>query len=71
MIDVQPPKLDQLIIAGSVVISENIGDITIEANNIWVKGKLKAGTSSSPFPHKLTIKMYGKKSDRGMVIDPF
>ena len=43
LMDVSPPKLDRLIVAGSVVISEKIGDVTIEANAIWVKGKLKAG----------------------------
>ena len=69
--DVNPPKFDKFIIKGTVVVSEDIGDVTIEANNIWVKGKLRAGTSSSPFPNKLTIKIYGKKDDRGMVIDPF
>ena len=63
--------MDQFIISGTLVISGEIGDITIEANNIWVQGKLKAGTSSSAFPHKLTIKIYGKKSDRGIVIDEF
>ena len=71
ILDVDPPRLDRLLISGSVVVSEDIGDISIEANNIWVQGKLKAGTSSSPFPHKLTIKMYGDQSHRGMVIDPF
>ena len=69
--DVHPPKFDQFIIKGSVVISQELGDVTIEANIIWVKGKLKAGTASSPFPHKLTIKMYGEKSDPKLVIDDF
>ena len=69
--DVNPPKMDQFIISGTLVISEDIGDVLIEANNIWVQGKLKAGNSSSPFSSKLTIKIYGNKSDRGIVIDEF
>lgn len=69
--DVDPPKFDQLIIKGTVVVAEDIGDVTIEANNIWIKGKLRAGKENSPFPNNLTIKIYGKKDDRGMPIDEF
>jgi hypothetical protein len=35
-----------------------------------MSGSLNAGTSSTPYPGKLTIKLNGNKNDIGIVIDP-
>lgn len=69
LLDVQPPRLGHLQIDGQLIVPSDVGDRTIEADSIWVKGTFKAGTSSSPFPNKLLIKINGDRSDRGIVVD--
>ena len=70
LLDVEPPPLGDLTITGTLVIPNDIGDVTLEAENIWVKGKFKVGKSSSPFTNNLLIKINGKRNDRGITVDP-
>ena len=51
--DVQPPPLGDLTIKGTLVIPNDIGDIKLEVQNMWVKGIFKAGKSSSAFTNNL------------------
>jgi len=47
-----------------------VEDRNISCKSIWIRaGSLKAGTSSSPFTHKLNIALYGEKNDAGYVFD--
>lgn len=48
--DVQPAKINNLMVYGKLIIPDT-RDLTIEANNIWVKGELSAGSEEEPFEH--------------------
>ena len=68
--DVDPAPLDYFIIDGTLVADDS-RDVNITANNIFIRaGNLTAGTSSTPFLHKLTIQVNGNKLDNGITIDP-
>ena len=70
LLDIEPPPLGNLIITGTLVVSSDVGDMTLEAENIWVKGKFQVGKSSSSFPNNFVIKINGKRNDRGITVDP-
>ena len=56
IMDIQPESIEFLQVDGNLFISENIGDIHLICNSIWIRaGSIKAGTSSQPFPNKLTF----------------
>jgi G8 domain len=56
-------------IDGDVII-EDLQDRNITCNTIWIRaGSLKAGSASTPFTHKINIKLYGNKTDPGYVFD--
>lgn len=68
ILDVNPPKLNNLTINGDVFVDDR--DTIIQANFIWIRaGSLNAGNSSSPFKYKLDIIIHGEKGDRGFVVD--
>jgi hypothetical protein len=69
IMDVSPPRLNNLTINGDVFVADK--DTVIQANFIWIRaGSLHAGNSSVPFKYKLDIILYGEKSDRSFVVDP-
>ena len=62
-------RFGTLIIDGILKMDPTI-DISIEANNIWIRsGELVAGDESTPFPKKLTITLYGTKDDNYVFIN--
>ena len=52
------------------MVDDEEGDMILEAESSWVKGKLKVGKSSSPFTNNFEIKINGKRNDRGITVDP-
>ena len=70
IMNAQPATINYLEINGDVYIDDTI-DLSITANNIWIKGgSLNAGTSSAPLNHSLTITLNGNKEDVGLTVDP-
>lgn len=56
IMDVQPAPIDHLKVDGDVIISENLGNVKITANSIWIgNGSIKAGDESTPYPGNLTF----------------
>lgn len=56
LMDIQPNIFGNLLIQGDVIVPSTSLDITFKANNIWIQsGSLKAGTSTTPHPGKVTI----------------
>ena len=71
LMDIQPNVFGDWLIRGDVIIPDTNLDVHIKARNIWIKsGSIKAGTSSVPYPGKLTFEILGNKNDRSYVIDP-
>lgn len=69
--DVVPATINHLQVEGDLIISEDLSDVRIIANSIWIRsGSIKAGNSSIPFPGKLTFEIRGQRQDAGLVIDP-
>lgn len=70
MMDISPARIYYFEISGDIIIPDT-QDITISADNIWIKGgSLKAGTKDAPFTHKLTIQLKGLKDDLGFTVSP-
>lgn len=70
IMNVQPATINYLEINGDVYIDDTL-NLTISANNIWIKGgSLNAGSSSAPLNHSLTITLNGNKEDVGLTVDP-
>lgn len=70
MLDMSPAKIGYFEISGDIIVPDT-QDVTIQADKIWIKGgSLKAGTSTSPFSHKLVIQLNGKKDDLGFSVSP-
>lgn len=67
-----PQRIGYFEISGDVIIPNTTNiDITIEAENIWIKGgSFKAGTTSNPFPKKLTIRLLGVQNATGFTVSP-
>ncbi|CAK63318.1 unnamed protein product (macronuclear) [Paramecium tetraurelia] len=70
ILDVDPPKLVNLTILGSLIFDERRASTKLEAERIWVRsGKLLAGNSTNPFPGKINIVLNGEFGDNPLVID--
>lgn len=70
MMDINPARIAYFEINGDVVV-QDIQNITIIAQNIWIKGgSLKAGTSSTPFTHQLKIQLNGVQNATGFTVSP-
>jgi hypothetical protein len=70
ILDVDPAPLDYFIIDGTL-IADDSRDVNITANSIFIRaGNLTAGSTASPFLHKMTIQINGQKTDTGYTIDP-
>ncbi|CAK63336.1 unnamed protein product (macronuclear) [Paramecium tetraurelia] len=70
ILDVDPPKLVNLTILGSLIFDEKRASTKLEAERIWVRsGKLLAGNSTNPFPGKINIVLNGEFGDNPLVID--
>jgi hypothetical protein len=70
IMNIQPATINYLEINGDVYIDDTL-NLTISANNIWIKGgSLNAGSSSAPLNHSLTITLNGNKEDVGLTVDP-
>ena len=68
--DISPARIGYFEINGDIIVS-NILDITIVADNIWIKGgSLKAGTSAAPFTYNFVIKLLGAQNATGITISP-
>ncbi|HUR95418.1 MAG TPA: G8 domain-containing protein, partial [Gemmatimonadales bacterium] len=57
LLDVSPPALSSLTIAGALVFTES--DLELTAGWIAVLGTLRIGTSTAPFEHRATITLTG------------
>ena len=57
-----------LIILGELIVPDD-NDYTIEADSIWVRGKLTAGSPESPFQHKLNFILKGNSYSDDLQID--
>jgi cell migration-inducing and hyaluronan-binding protein len=57
LLDVSPPPLASLTIAGALVFDE--ADVDLTAGWIAVQGTLRIGTTSAPFQHRATITLTG------------
>ncbi len=57
LLDVSPPPLASLTIAGALVFDE--ADVDLTAGWIAVQGTLRVGTSAAPFAHRATITLTG------------
>ena len=57
LLDVSPPPLASLTIAGALVFAE--ADVDLTAGWIAVLGTLRIGTSAAPFEHRATITLTG------------
>ena len=70
--DINPVRMGYFEISGDVLLQNTTNfDVTIEAENIWIKGgSLKAGTSANPFPKKLTIRLLGAQNATGFTVSP-
>jgi hypothetical protein len=71
LMDMSPARMAFFEISGDVIIpNTTIVDITIEAENIWIKGgSLKAG-KDTPFAKKLTIRLLGAQNATGFTVSP-
>ncbi|MEO7475434.1 MAG: G8 domain-containing protein, partial [Gemmatimonadales bacterium] len=61
LLDVTPPPLASLTIAGALVADE--ADLDLTAGWIVVTGTLRIGTTAAPFRHHLTITLTGRPDD--------
>ncbi|MEP7176510.1 MAG: G8 domain-containing protein [Gemmatimonadales bacterium] len=61
LLDVTPPPLASLTIAGALVADE--ADLELTAGWIVVTGTLRIGTTAAPFRHHLTITLTGRPDD--------
>jgi cell migration-inducing and hyaluronan-binding protein len=57
LLDVSPPALASLTIAGALVFAE--ADVDLTAGWIAVQGTLRVGTTAAPFEHRATITLTG------------
>jgi cell surface hyaluronidase len=57
LLDVSPPALSSLTIAGALVFDE--ADVNLTAGWIAVQGTLRVGTTAAPFEHRATITLTG------------
>ena len=65
-------RFGTLIIDGILTIDPSVPNVTIEANNIWLRGgELKAGSEDTPYSNNLTIKLYGTTTGKYIVIDEY
>jgi len=70
ILDVDPNPLNNFTIDGTL-IADDSRDVTIIANFIHIRaGNFTAGTSSTPFMHKLTFKLNGQKTSNVFTVDP-
>jgi len=70
IMDMNPARIAYFEINGDVIIQDT-QDITIVAENIWIKGgSLKAGTSSTPFTHQFKIQLNGNQNATGFTVSP-
>ena len=69
-LNMSPARIGYFEISGDIIIPDT-QDVTIQADNIWIKGgSLKAGNSTSHFTHKLVIQLNGNKNDLGITVSP-
>lgn len=70
ILDIDPAVLNYFIIDGTLV-ADDTRDVNITANSIFIRaGNLTAGSTGTPFIHKMTIQINGQKTDTGYTIDP-
>jgi hypothetical protein len=63
LIDVQPPKLNLIVVEGTLIIGDSI-DLELHANYIMVRnGTLQVGTKSKPLTKSVKIILHGEKYD--------
>ena len=72
ILDMVPARIGYFEIIGDVIIPNTTNiDITIEAENIWIKGgALKVGSSAYPLTTKLTIRLLGVQNATGFTVNP-
>jgi hypothetical protein len=52
----QPATIGYWLIKGDVIVPDNMLNVHIRANNIWIQaGSIKVGSSSTPYSGSLTI----------------
>ncbi len=70
IMDMNPARIAYFEINGDVII-EDARDITIVAENIWVKsGSIKAGTAEVAFSHQLLFQLNGNQNATGFTVSP-
>lgn len=70
ILDVDPNPLNNLTIDGTL-IADDSRDVTIISNFIHIRaGNFTAGSSGTPFLHKLTFQLNGQKTSRPFTVDP-
>ncbi|CAD8161606.1 unnamed protein product [Paramecium octaurelia] len=70
VLDVDTPKLVNLIIFGTLIFDEKRASTKLEAERIWIRsGKLLAGNATNPFPGRINIILNGEFGDNPLVID--
>ena len=66
-----PEPIEFLQIEGDLIIPDEIqNDFTIEAESIWVKGAIIAGSEDTPYEGKIKFVINGNKNDGGYVFTP-
>ena len=70
IMDVNPAPCGFMQIDGEVII-EDKEDRNITCSGMWIRaGSITAGSSTTPFTHKLTFQINGLKDDGGWTFDP-
>ena len=68
--DLQEYTFGELVIDGIFKIDSPFPEVTIRANNIWVRGgEFKIGTKEQPYTGKVNIILTGIKTSRSLLID--
>lgn len=54
LLDISPPHLDQLRIAGRLVVQDSV-DLSLWVNEVLIEGRFDIGSESTPHRHRVTI----------------
>ena len=68
--DMNPARFGYFEINRDIII-EDKRDITIVAENIWIKGgSIKAGSTEAAFTHQLVFQLNGNQNATGFTVSP-
>ena len=70
LLDMNPPKLDQLVLDGVLIFDEMWETSNFQFNVLWIRqGQLLIGTKQKPFPFPVKISVVGDKSSTYLQVD--